>query len=153
MVKSKFNAEKLIASVIYAFFIILLFTFIDFIVHSLSAEYAVPSWYYTNKIIYGTILATIILYFAKNYKDAAVKAVLVATVTSILLQIRYYLLGYSIDFVISFLIIHFIILYGVTYLFFKYIIDKWISLQTFICNELLLESKWLENISQKRIAS
>lgn len=35
--------------------IILLFAFVDFLLHSLSAEYAAPPRYFPNKILYGTI--------------------------------------------------------------------------------------------------
>ena len=121
--KLKFDIRNLIASALSAFIIVLIFTCIDFVAHSLGTTYAVPSYYFTNKIIYGTILASLVLYFV-NFKSSVAIAISVASIVSILLQTNYYLLGYPLDFVVFFLAVHFIILYAITYFFFEYLVVK-----------------------------
>lgn len=118
---TKREAKK---SYILAFFvilgIILLFAGIDFLAHKLSHEYDVPSYYFRNKIIYGTIIAFIAYLFLKN-KKPFMKALGVSAITCVLLQIRYYLEGYPLDFVVLFLFIHFVILLSISWLAFKFI--------------------------------
>ncbi len=117
-IKSGWNVKKLLAGFVVILAVILLFTLVDYFIHQLRAEYAVPSWYFRNKIIFGTIIAFITWLFVKT-KSPGVKALVISAVTSILLQIRYYLLGYSLDFVLLFLVIHFLILLSVSYLAFR----------------------------------
>jgi len=111
----KFRLKQ--ASIIFIFIlgVILVFTAIDYFVHSLSPDYAVPSWYFGNKIIFGTIIGFIAFLFVKN-KPILTKTLVVSAAIAILLQIRYYLLNYPLNFVLLFLVIHFVILLVVTYL-------------------------------------
>jgi len=124
MKSAKLGVRELVASALSAFIIVLIFTCIDFAVHTLSTSFAVESYYFTNKIIYGTILTFLVLVFVYNYKDSIPKAVFVASIVSVLLQTNYFLLGYPIEFVAFFLVVHFIILYAVTYFFFEYLVIK-----------------------------
>jgi hypothetical protein len=116
--KEVWGVRQLFAAFILILEIILVFTLFDYIAHSLSAEYSVPSWYFTNKIIYGTIIGFVTYLFIKK-KEILPKSIILSAVVSILLQIRYYTLGYSLEFVFLFLAIHFIILFIVSYAGFK----------------------------------
>jgi len=116
--KEVWGVKQLFAALVFILEIILVFAFFDYIIHSLSAEYAVPSWYFTNKIIYGTIIGFVTYLFIKK-KEILPKSIILSAVVSILLQIRYYTLGYSLQFVFLFLAIHFIILFIVSYAGFK----------------------------------
>ncbi|HLF53944.1 MAG TPA: hypothetical protein VI544_02085 [Candidatus Nanoarchaeia archaeon] len=110
--------KKLSVALIFIFEVILVFTFFDFTAHNISPDYGVPSWYFTNKIIYGTIIGFITYLFIRK-KPIIQKSLILSAVVSILLQIRYFFIGYSISFVLSFLLIHFIILFIVSYVGFK----------------------------------
>ena len=101
-------------------FIILVFTFIDFLIHSLSEEYAVPDYYFRNKIIFGTGIGFITCLFIRR-KGLLVKSFLLSIVVSLLLQIRYFLEGFSLKFVLEFLLIHFFILFIVSLVIFKFL--------------------------------
>jgi hypothetical protein len=100
------------------FLIIVLFALIDYFIHSLSQEYSVPSYYFRNKIIFGTIIGLISLYFIKT-KNIYIKSLMFSGIISILLQIRYFIEGYSLKFVLEFLLFHFLILFVVSLIAFK----------------------------------
>jgi len=106
---SKFNFKNLFAILITVLPIILIFAFIDYLIHSLSAEYAVPSYYFRNKIIFGTIIGFFALLVYQKL-PLMKKSLLFSATISILLQIRYFYEGYPLNFVLEFLFIHFIIL-------------------------------------------
>lgn len=110
-------SRQLACAFLAVFAVILIFAFIDFLIHSSSEEYAVPSYYFRNKIIFGTIIGLIAYYFIRRTRPLA-KALLFSAAVSILLQIRYFLEGYPIKFVIEFLVIHFAILLPLSLLFF-----------------------------------
>ena len=98
--------------------IILLFTAIDFFTHSLSKEYAVPGYYYMNKIIFGAIIGFVAYIFVRNKKPLP-KSLIFSAAVAVLLQARYFLEGYPLSFVIEFLFIHFAILLAISYPVFK----------------------------------
>jgi len=100
--------------------IILLFTATDYAIHSLSEEYAVPSDYYRNKIIFGAIIGFIAYILVRN-KNPLPKALIFSTAVAVLLQVRYFLEGYPLNFVIEFLFIHFTILFAISYLTFNHL--------------------------------
>ncbi len=116
--KEPISYERLSVALVLMLEIILVFTFIDYLIHSISPDYAVPTYYFINNIIYGTIIAFITYLFIKN-KPTLPKSLTIAAVTTILLQIRYFLLGYPLSFVFLFLVIHFIILFIVSWIAFK----------------------------------
>lgn len=98
--------KKLISMFIIALAIMLIGTAIDFAMHTLSPEYAVPSFYFPDKIIFGTIFFFLgLILFRKLHPTN--KAITISLITVLLLQIRYAITGYPIDFVIIFLFIHF----------------------------------------------
>ncbi len=118
MPKRKIKNLFLIFLVIFA--IILLFAFVDYLLHSLSEEYAVPPRYFTNKILYGTIYGFIIFLLVRN-QSLFMKSLLFSGTVDVLLQMRYFLEGYPFGFVFLFLILHFLILLPVSWVFFKLI--------------------------------
>jgi hypothetical protein len=100
------------------FSIILIFTFIDFLAHKINeAEYGVPGYYFRNKIIFGTLIGLGLYYFIRKLRVFK-KALIFSIIISILLQTRYYLEGYSKEFVFLFLGIHFVILLFASYFIF-----------------------------------
>ncbi len=120
--KEGFKFGNLFLIFLFVFIIILIFTLIDVFVHSLSEEYAVPDYYFRNKIIFGTIMGFVTYLFIKKSRLFA-KSLIFSAVVSILLQIRYFLEGYSLKFVIEFLFFHFLMLIFVSLICFK-IFDK-----------------------------
>lgn len=123
--KREFKFGSLALIFLSVLIIILIFTLIDVIVHSLSEEYAVPDYYFRNKIIFGTIIGFIAYLFVKKRK-LFVKSLIFSAVVSILLQTRYFLEGYPLKFVIEFLFFHFLMLIIVSLICFK-IFDKFLK--------------------------
>ena len=112
------NLGELFYSLIMLFVIILIFTAIDYYIHSLSEEYSVPSYYFKNKLLFGTIIGFLTYLFIKN-RSIFVKSLVLSGVVSTLLQFRYYFIEhYPLKFVIEFLFIHFFILMGVSVIIF-----------------------------------
>jgi hypothetical protein len=98
--------KKLIIMLIIAIAVMLISAGIDFLMHNLSSEYSVPSFYFPNKIIFGTIFFFIgLILFGRLHP--ANKAITTSLIVAILLQIKYFITGYSTDFVFIFLFIHF----------------------------------------------
>ncbi len=98
--------------------IILLFTLVDFFLHSLSADYAVPDRYFRNKIIFGTIYGMAIFWLVRK-QGLFMRSLLFSGVLAASLQTRYFLEGYPLDFVLLFLLLHFLILLPVSWVFFR----------------------------------
>ena len=109
-VKSRYNYSKIPYIVLTIIFIMAVFYILDLYAHSLSESYAVPSYYFKNKIIYGLLFLFASYYFARE-KSPIIKALSVSTVTAILLQVNYFLEGYPIDFVFLFLVLHWIMIF------------------------------------------
>lgn len=116
--KIKFKNLILVFLIIFA--VILIFAFIDFLLHSLSEEYAVPPRYFPNKIIYGTLYGFFIFLLVRK-QSLLMQSCLFSLIVDASLQSRYYFEGYPLDFVILFLILHFIILLPTSWVFFKFI--------------------------------
>ncbi len=118
--KNKLDFRKILYIILSIAVVILIFSFFDYLVHQLSAEYSVPDYYFNNKIIYGCLWGFIFYFFLRKWKaspmfKSAVFSFLIATV----LQIRYFYEGYSLKFVIEFLFYHFFILWVVSYFVFR----------------------------------
>ncbi len=113
---------------VFLFFLaaVFIFDFIDFLFHGLSPAYSVPERYFRNKEIYGTIIAFITYLFVQK-KSLWTRVFIVTAVTTILLQMRYYLEGYPLGFVLGFLVIHALILIFVLYFGFKYVLDPFMK--------------------------
>lgn len=122
--KSDFNWKKILIIFLVIFGIILVFTLIDYLFHQLSPDYSVPSYYFRNKIIFGTLIGLICYFFIRKL-NVFKKALVFSLIIVILLQIRYYIEGYSKYFVFLFLGIHFVILLIVSFAGFN-IFKKWI---------------------------
>lgn len=116
--KIKFKNLILIFLIIFA--VILIFAFVDFLLHSLSEEYAVPPRYFPNKIIYGTLYGFFIFLLVRK-QSLLTQSLIFSLIVDASLQSRYYFEGYPLDFVILFLVLHFIILLPTSWVFFKYI--------------------------------
>ena len=116
--KTKINFKNAIIIFLVVLAIILVFTFFDYLTHLLSKEYAVPSYYFRNKIIFGTLIGLIAYYFTRDLVFWK-KSLIFSASVSALLQIRYTIEGYPLDFVILFLFIHFTILLAVSMIAFK----------------------------------
>ena len=117
-VNKKLGVKNYLAILVIVFLVILAFTLIDVVVHSLSEEYSVPDYYFRNKIIFGTIIGLITYLFIKK-NSLFVKSLIFSAVVSILLQIRYFLEGYPLKFVIEFLFFHFLMLLPASLIIFK----------------------------------
>ena len=98
--------------------IILIFTAIDAIFHIVIPEFAVPSWYFRNKIIYGTLIGFISLIFLRK-KKIFIRSLLFSAIVTVPLQIRYAYYGYPLYFHLFFIPAHFLILLGASYIIFK----------------------------------
>ena len=64
--KNKMDLKKAAVIFLVILAIILVFTFFDYLIHSLSEKYTVPSYYFRNKVIFGTLIGLIVYYFARN---------------------------------------------------------------------------------------
>jgi len=117
-VNKKLEIKNYLIILLIVLLIVLIFTFIDFVVHNLSEEYSVPDYYFRNKIIAGTGIGFITYLFIKK-KRLFIKSLIFSAVISILLQIRYFLEGYSLKFVIEFLFFHFLMLLLASLIIFK----------------------------------
>lgn len=105
---------------VLAFLVILLavlvFTGGDYLVHASSPDFAVPPYYFKNKLIFGTLMAFVVFLFFKD-KETWVKSLIISGITSVLLQLRYYFIEhYPLGFVLEFLVIHFAIFFPALYL-------------------------------------
>ena len=104
------------------FWVILIGTGLDWIVHQMSAEYAVPDWYFRNKVIYGTLLGFGALLFIRRYtKNYRWEAFWMSLIVATLLQARYFMLGYPMDFVVLFLGVHFVAFLVPSWFIFRYL--------------------------------
>jgi len=106
----KYNYGKIPYIFLAILFIMAVFYVLDLYTHSLSESYAVPSYYFKNKIIYGLLFMSITYFFVRK-NTPLIKALSVSTVTSILLQINYFLEGYPLDFVFLFLVLHWVMIF------------------------------------------
>lgn len=110
-----FSSKQAFVALIFVLEVVLVFAFIDYGVHALSSKLTVPAEYFTDKIIYGTLAGFIIYMFVR--KDRTLKkSFILSGILTILLQLRDYYIGYSLSFVALFFLIHFTILFVVSYL-------------------------------------
>ncbi len=107
----KENLERGIFVSILLLIVICLFAIADHFLHGLNASWSVPDYYFKNKIPYGFLWGLIGLLAAWRVQDIWLKAFMVAGVISVTLQVRYFLEGYPLGFVLIFLLFHFLILY------------------------------------------
>jgi hypothetical protein len=91
--------------------VMLLFTVVDYSLHELKGDWAVPPHYFVNKIPFGFLWSILGIFFAKKFQNIWLKSLVFSLVISITLQFRYFIEGYPLDFVVIFLLLHFLILY------------------------------------------
>lgn len=91
--------------------VIAAFAGIDAIIHSIRPEWDVPEYYFRNKIIFGFLLGIPTLFVARRFRQVWQQAIVFTGSISVLLQARYLIEGYPIDFVVVFLFILFAILF------------------------------------------
>src|SRR3989304_916677 len=103
----RLNFERILLTITIIFIAVVIFTAIDYLVHGLSPEYSVPDYYFKNKIIFATIIGSIVYFFIKK-RVFWQKSLIVSLVTAVLLQIKYYLQGYPKEFVFEFMLFHFL---------------------------------------------
>jgi len=118
--------RKLILSFFLILSIVLVFTFFDYLSHQYDTEYSVPSRYFPNKIIFGSIFGFFI-FLLLGKQNPFEKSLIFSFTVSVFLQIRYFLEGYPKDFVFLFLGVHFVLLFLVSYAFFWLL--KWKKIQ------------------------
>lgn len=86
-------------------------TIIDYIVHSSSIRFYVDPVYYRNKIIFATVVGMLALWVLRNWiKNPTKLALAVYGVIALLLQVKYFILGYDRFFVFLFLFLHYFML-------------------------------------------
>lgn len=99
--------------------LVLAFSGIDYFFHLISPNWAVPEYYFKNKIIWGFLWSIPAAYVALKFSKIWQKSLSFSAVISIILQARYYWEGYPLDFVLIFLGIHFAILFVLSLGMFK----------------------------------
>ncbi len=112
--RMKKNTILHIKRCILLFGAVLLFTFFDWVLHQSNSALDVPSWYFTNKIMYGTLWACVTSFFVQKY-SLKIQAVLITVITVSLLQIRYLLYGYPLEFHAIIFPAHLVLLYFAVY--------------------------------------
>lgn len=100
--------------------VVLLFTFFDYLIHSMKADWGVPEYYFRDKIPFGFLWGIAGLYVARWFMSIWWKALSVAGIVATTLQVRYFVEGYPLDFVVIFLLFHFIILYILSLVMFSF---------------------------------
>ncbi|MBI5400850.1 MAG: hypothetical protein HZB12_01920 [Candidatus Yonathbacteria bacterium] len=89
---------------------VLIGTGLDFLAHQIRVDYAVPSYYFPDKIIFGIIWGIVIYWFvSRKIKNRLGAALSFGAFLSALLQVRYFLEGYPVSFVLIFLGVHFVV--------------------------------------------
>ena len=103
------RALALLKQVAVVLIVILIGTAIDWFAHGLSERFAVPEYYFPHKILYGTIIGSIALWVFRHWiRSDRLLAFAVTAAVAVLIQVNYYLQGYSLTFVFLFMAIHFV---------------------------------------------
>jgi len=84
--------------------VVVLGSVVDYGAHLMSPLFSVPPHYLPNKIMVGSLIVVVAFYLGRRFIRAPDRlALFVCAVVAILLQIRYFLEGYNLFFVLSFL--------------------------------------------------
>ena len=82
---------------------------VDYGAHLMSPLFSVPPPYLPNKLMVGSLIAVVAFYVGRRFIRTPDRlALFVCAVVAILLQVRYFLEGYNLFFVFSFLVLHFL---------------------------------------------
>lgn len=98
---------------------VLVGTALDYLVHEASPAFAVPDFYFRHKIIYATLWLFVGLGLFWRVRAPFTKAVLVTAFFAVVLQTRYFLLGYPLWFVLFFMAVHFVVFLAPVYWVFR----------------------------------
>lgn len=116
--ESFLGSKKMSLTLIFVLKVMLVFAFLDYLAHSLSAAYTIPSSYFGSEIIYGTIAGFFVYLLVKNMKIFK-KSLAFSAIMALCIQLVYLSIGYSLNFVLTFFVINFVTLFVVSYLGFK----------------------------------
>ena len=85
-------------------------TVFDWFAHNTNPRFAVPEYYFSHKILYGTIIGIVALRIERRFVRSDRRlAFCVALTVAILIQVRYFLQGYDLTFVLLFAGVHFVV--------------------------------------------
>ena len=98
--------------------IMLVFAVLDYFAHALINLSQVPTYYFGDEAIYGTILGFFVYLIIRKNRILPTSIVFSA-VMALAIQAAYIILGYSLNFVIAFFVIDFALLLLVSYFGFK----------------------------------
>jgi hypothetical protein len=116
--ESFFGSKRMSLILIFVLEVMLVFAFLDYFAHLLSAAYAIPSRYFGDEVIYGTIAGFFAYIIVKN-KKIFQRSLLFSALMAVCIQLVYLSIGYSLSFVLTFLLINFITMFIVSYIGFK----------------------------------
>ena len=109
--------KQTIELAVKSFIIVLAFTAIDYLFHTLPA-FTVPSYYFPNKILFGTAYLFLALYLMPKKFGVIMKTIIATAVTVLLLQIRY-LFIYNLKWNAGVMLAYLVILGALTYIAFR----------------------------------
>lgn len=102
------NYKRILQQILILVVVMGLAVIIDYIAHSTSSKFAVPPEYFRNKIIYGALNGFVAFGILKLFFRSPNKLALgVSLVVAVVLQTKYFLLGYNRFFVFLFMMLHF----------------------------------------------
>jgi hypothetical protein len=112
--ESFFGSKRMSLILIFVLEVMLVFAFLDYFAHLLSAAYAIPSRYFGDEVIYGTIAGFFAYILVKNMKILS-KSLMFSAIMSIGIELVYLSLGYPWSFILTFLVINFVVMFVVSY--------------------------------------
>ena len=95
--------------------VILLFTIVDHAMHGLSENWSVPDYYFKDKIPFGFLWGIVGIRLANKVESIWLRSFALAITVAATLQVRYFIEGYDLNFVLLFLLFHFLILYVLSF--------------------------------------
>lgn len=102
--------RSIVEQVILVLAVISIGTVFDWFAHGVSPRFAVPEYYFPHKILYGTIIGLLALWAYRRFLTSDRWLAFAVTLTvAILIQVRYYLQGYDLTFVLLFAGVHFVV--------------------------------------------
>jgi len=103
------NTKNILKQIGLILIIVLIATIIDYFTHSTSQSFYVPAEYYRNKIIFATVWGLIAILILENWiKNPTKLAIAMSATIAVVLQTKYFFLGYDLFFVFLFMFLHFV---------------------------------------------
>src|SRR3989344_5899456 len=98
------NTKNILKQIGLILLIVLIATIIDYFTHSTSQRFYVPAEYYRNKIIFATVWGLIAILILGNWiKNPTKLAIAMSATIAVVLQTKYFFLGYDLFFVFLFM--------------------------------------------------